>query len=244
MTGTETGLPALLGAMALAGLLGSGHCLAMCGGIAGALGLAAAAHPTWQRVLLFNGGRVLGYALLGLVAGLLSAGLGTLTGFIWLRLAAGLLLILLGLQLLTDRPLLAPLERLGARFWRRIAPRAGPGFVGGSRAGMLALGMLWALLPCGLVYTALAAALTSGGALPGAATTLAFGLGTLPAMGAATLGGGALVRGLRSRKGRRLAGGLILAGGLWALWIALPMGGDPHAPHTGHGAVPVQPAGH
>lgn len=233
MTGITTDWLALPGAMLLAGFLGSGHCLAMCGGIAGALGATARDRPAWQRALLFNGGRVLGYGLLGLLAGLLSAGMAGLTGLAWLRLAAGMLLILLGLQLLTGWPLLAPLERLGGKLWQRISPGMARRLTAPSTPRMLGIGMLWALLPCGLVYTALAAALTSGGPVTGAATMLAFGLGTLPAMAGVTLGGGMLLRALRSRTGRRLAGALILAGGLWTLWTALPAGA-PHV-HAGHG---------
>lgn len=232
MTGISADGFTLPAAMLLAGLLGSGHCLAMCGGIAGALGATARDRPAWQRALLFNGGRVLGYGLLGLLAGVLSAGLGLLTGLTWLRLTAGALLVILGLQLLTGWPLLAPLERLGGRLWQRIAPQISRRLATPSASRMLGIGMLWALLPCGLVYTALAAALTGGGPLTGAATMLAFGLGTLPAMAGVTLGGGIVLRGLRSRNGRRLAGALILAGGLWTCWAALPAG-DHHG-HAGH----------
>jgi len=219
------GVEPTIAAMFLAGLLGSGHCLGMCGGIAGALGAYLAARPLWQRALLFNLGRILGYALLGLLAGGLSAALGSLdllrAGLGWLRLAAAVLLILLGLQLLLRRGLLAPLERAGAGLWRRLAPltRRVMGLPGAT--GNLSVGLLWALLPCGLVYTALAAALTTARPLAGAATMLAFGAGTLPMMLGATGGGSALTRLMRRESLRRAAGALILLGGLWTGYVAL-----------------------
>ncbi|MGD8575317.1 MAG: sulfite exporter TauE/SafE family protein, partial [Gammaproteobacteria bacterium] len=187
-------------AMFLAGLLGSGHCMGMCGGIATALGALPGERPVWLQALLFNGGRVLGYGLLGLAAGGLSNLLGSgmlPAGLAWLRLAAATLLVLLGAQLLFQRGLLAPLERMGGRLWKHIAPLAGRALGHDHGGAALGVGMLWALLPCGLVYTALAASLTTGDPAAGAATMLAFGLGTLPAMLAATAGGNVLTRLLR-----------------------------------------------
>lgn len=216
--------PTLIG-MFLAGLLGSGHCLGMCGGIAGALGAYPGAQPAWLRALGFNLGRILGYAALGALAGALSAAAGHLLlpagGLRWLRLLAALLLILLGLQLLSQRPLLAPLERLGARLWRRLAPLSRRSLRIPGTLGRLCVGLLWALLPCGLVYTALAAALTTANPLHGAATMFAFGLGTLPLMLGATAGGNAITRLLRRTPVRRAAGALILLGGLWTGWVTL-----------------------
>ena len=132
-----------------------------------------------------------------------------------------MLLILLGLQLLLRRGLLAPLERAGAGLWRRLAPltRRVMGLPGAT--GNLSVGLLWALLPCGLVYTALAAALTTARPLAGAATMLAFGAGTLPMMLGATGGGSALTRLMRRESLRRAAGALILLGGLWTGYVAL-----------------------
>jgi sulfite exporter TauE/SafE len=105
---------------------------------------------------------------------------------------------------------LSRLEALAAPLWRRLDPLLP------SRSGFLS-GLLWGFLPCGLVYGALAAAAFAGSseksAAYGAAAMLAFGIGTLPLLLSAGL---ALTR-LRSRAFRSLAGGGVLAFGVYGL---------------------------
>jgi hypothetical protein len=108
------------------------------------------------------------------------------------------------------------LESAGGPLWRRvasIAARLVP-FRTGWQA--LAAGALWALMPCGLLYAALATSASAYSAIDGAATMAAFAAGTLPAM----LGVGALaapIAALLQRSWlRRAAGGLVLAFGIWS----------------------------
>ncbi len=234
MTAGVEGLT-LLGGIGL-GLLGSPHCVAMCGGIAGAMALATrGCGAPAARALTFNLGRVVSYAAAGALAGALglalSAALGA-AGALLLRVAAALLLIALGLYLAGWWSGLAALERQGARLWRRIAPLARRLQPGRSFAGALALGMLWGWLPCGLVYSALAFAVTAGDARHGALLMAGFGLGTLPAM----IATGVLaqrVSGLgRVVASRRLAGALLIACGAWtfaASGALAVLGGAPAA---------------
>ena len=149
----------LLGGVGI-GALGSPHCVAMCGGIAGALAMAGpsgcGAPAPLARQAAYNLGRVASYAIAGAVAGALGVALAQLlgpTGTLVLRALAALLLLALGLYLAGWWPGLARLERQGARLWRHIAPLAARLQPGRSLAGTLALGMLWGWLPCGLVYT-------------------------------------------------------------------------------------------
>jgi sulfite exporter TauE/SafE len=149
-------------------------------------------------------------------------------------------MLVLGLQLLAGRDWLG-LERLGARFWRRLQPLTGSAMGLPGPARFFALGALWGFLPCGLVYSALALAAASGSAAGGALAMLAFGAGTLPSMITTTLAGSAVMRRLGGRNTRAIAGGLMI---VFAVWTAL----GPLAPHAGraqHGAAhgTASPAG-
>jgi sulfite exporter TauE/SafE len=180
------------------GLFGSGHCIAMCGGIACALGLGlerGGQRRGLHRALClgaYQAGRILSYAAAGAAVG--AAAVAASMPFeadgarrVMHLFQAGLF-VLLGLYLtgLWRRPL-AALEGLGLALWNRLAPLRARLFPVRHPGQALAFGLLWGWLPCGLVYSALALALSSGSAAAGAASMLAFGLGTVPAMLAASV---------------------------------------------------------
>ena len=176
----ETGYFALF----LVGLLGGTHCVGMCGGIVGALSLGAPAAGRWSLHLAYNAGRIASYALAGLLAGALGAASLGLDGVVPVRLAlyllANLMLIALGVYLLGATRALALTERAGQWLWQRLQPLTRRFLPARTVAQAFPLGLLWGWLPCGLVYSALATALTAGSPQGGAALMLAFGLGTLP----------------------------------------------------------------
>lgn len=203
----------------LIGLLASTHCLAMCGGISGALGMAAAA----QRhllVLLFSIGRIACYSVLGLLVGGLISALGSGTGY-WvfaLRLLAGLMLIAIAGYIGQWWMGLKRLEAIGQHVWRRVSPLAQRLMPVTSPQQALAIGMLWGLLPCGLIYSTLLWASAQAGSPAGTAVLMAgFGVGTLPAMLSVGLLG-QQGRALLSRRAVRLgASVLLLAYGVWTI---------------------------
>lgn len=209
----------LLGAFA-SGLLGSAHCVAMCGGIATGLSHGRQ-HGLWQAALP-NLGRILGYALGGAIVGGLGGGLLALARTPWLavgmRAAVGLVLVVAGLRLLDRRGWLPRFAGgSGARLWQWLAPlraRVWPADTAGKR---LALGMLWGWMPCGLSTTLLAAAWLQASAWHGALTMLAFGLGTLPAMVPLTWAGVRIARLLNAGGTRTLAGWGVIAAGVVTL---------------------------
>jgi len=208
-----------LGSAFLAGVLGSTHCVAMCGGLATALGTRR--HGTLRaQPLLYQLGRVTSYGIAGAIVG----ALGTVAGFAFeasqwsavLRLGTGLIVVLIGLNIalgsrLRGRWLRAP-ERWGAVVWRRIAPLASR-LPTQPALRALTLGLLWGWLPCGLVYSVLLAAAFAGSAWAGAATMIAFGLGTMPAMLGLSYAGGRFTS--PGATLARLLGSVIVACGLW-----------------------------
>jgi sulfite exporter TauE/SafE len=203
------------------GLLGSTHCVAMCGGVVAvscsAVPLKRRATPAAQLpyTLAYNAGRIASYACAGAAAGFFGSAVASLglvaQAQLGLRLLAGVMMILVGVYVAGLGPALAWLERAGAPLWRLIAPWARRLVPLRSPWTALALGMLWGWMPCGLVYAALAAAVTSGSPLSGAATMAAFGLGTLPMLLAMGSAAAAVARAAKIR-GVRMAAGLAIVG--------------------------------
>jgi sulfite exporter TauE/SafE len=193
------GLPALMGALFLAGLAGGlSHCSTMCAPFVlaqAATGVGAGGgrlrRLAGAALVPYQAGRMLGYGALGAVAGG-AAGL--------LTLASGLRWVLAGLLVLAAVLMLAQASRRFGAWVPRLGwatPRLPPALerrVGALLAaptgwrGVL-LGVLLSALPCGLLYAALAAAAAGGSALAGGLAMMAFVLGTVPALtGVALLG--------------------------------------------------------
>jgi hypothetical protein len=222
-------------AVFLIGLLGGVHCAGMCGGIVSALSLQmpgkpGSGGPAWTIHLAYNLGRISSYAVAGALMGALGS-LGLLLGKalpvqLALYIAANLMMVALGLYLTGLTQTLAFTERAGQWLWRRVQPATKRFLPVRGPAQAFPLGMLWGWLPCGLVYSVLTMTLVSGSAARGAATMLAFGLGTLPNL---MLAGLLLARFRNVVQGRavRLASGLIVLGfGVWGLFNAAALGGS------------------
>ena len=182
-----TELMPLLAAAFGAGLLGSAHCLGMCGGISGlfAAGVTVASIKTQLPLAIaYNVGRVFSYALLGVTVALIGStavsAIPDLAGPV--RLASGVLIIVVGLQVAFGWRLLAPVEKIGATIWNRLVPHAKGLIPANSVSKATGLGLIWGWLPCGLVYSALLLAATTADAISGGLVMVAFGLGTMPAM--------------------------------------------------------------
>jgi sulfite exporter TauE/SafE len=227
--------PGVLVAAAMAGLLGSGHCFGMCGGIAGSLGAISGmggSRSLAGPAIQFNAGRLLGYAVLGaLAAGVLGAA-GEIMSLKpvgkWLRGITALMVLLIGLRFLLDWRGLDVIERGGAGLWRRIMPVAVRVSQRHDWIGRLGLGVCWGFLPCGLVYTILMTAASTGNVAAGALTMFAFGTGTLPSMLGLTLAAPALGAFLADRLVRRIIGFSLVILALWmALGLLAAMTGSP-----------------
>lgn len=177
----------------LLGLVASAHCVGMCGGVQAVLHSPQRAQTfvmrtpkqQWANLLALNIGRVSTYLLAGLVISLVGAGVILQINIPELiqaaRIGTGLILIALGMQLLLrkQRPFHF-IEAIGARIWRLAEPK-----INHSKPGLFCAyrnGLLWGLLPCGLVYGVLLSTVFIQPASSGALIMLGFGLGTLPAL--------------------------------------------------------------
>lgn len=232
--------PAVLVTAFLAGFLGSGHCFGMCGGIAGSLG--ALSGGSGKRALVlpavqFNLGRMLGYAVLGAVAAGIVGAAGEIMALKaygkWLRVITAVMVMFIGIRFLVDWSGLSFIEKGGAGIWKRIAPLAAKASHRHDWIGRTGLGILWGFLPCGLVYTVLMTAASTGAAASGALTMFAFGAGTAPAMMGMTVAAPALGTFLGDRLVRRIVGFSLVVLALWMLvpLLAMGQGGGQHVHH-------------
>ena len=223
----------LLPAAFLAGLLGSPHCIGMCGPVVVLLEGQVAGAGRWRTRLLTNVGRLVFYAALGAVAAaggaLVALAAGLDAGLAALRIAAGVLVVLLGCNLAFGWQALSVLERTGAGIWRRLSPLTRYVVPVSTPSRALAAGFLWGTLPCGLVYSAAGMAATRADPAHGALVMLAFWLGTLPALLAAGASAAKLAAWRRRGRLRRAAGVLLIALGVLSLLLPLlPSAGHLH----------------
>ncbi len=224
----------------LIGLFSALHCFGMCGGIVGALTMSL--HPDIRARqdqlafynLAYNLGRILSYAVAGLMVGLLGETLAPLLtaeeGVGFLRLFAALLIIALGLHIGGWYPKLAIIERLGQPIWQRLEPFGKKLIPVQNPLQAFLFGIVWGWLPCGLVYFALLLAFSQGSALQAVLFMLAFGAGTLIPVFSAGLLVGRLTDLRNSLIIRRSMGLMMILMGIIALWLAL----DPDLHHSLH----------
>lgn len=208
----------------LIGLLGSTHCLGMCGGISASLSMALPVGKGFRlrqsfMLLAFNLGRIGSYALIAAMVAVLStsmAGQGRWAAMLLMTLA-GILLILMGLSMGQWWQGIRVLEKVGAPVWRRLSPLTRRFIPVNNPGQALALGALWGWLPCGLVYSTLGWAALQPTIPTAALTMFFFGLGTLPSM-LATGFAANWIRNLQSSTGfRKISGALLILFGLWTL---------------------------
>lgn len=215
----------------LVGLTGGVHCFGMCGGIVGAVTLGLPSTPgsvlrgRLPYLLAYNSGRIVSY----MSAGMLAGGIGTWAAHLVavhraqlvLQILAGLFMLLLGFYIGGWWRILSRLEEVGGRLWRRIEPLGRRWLPVRTSAQAFGVGLVWGWLPCGLVYSVLVWAISSGGSVQGGLLLLSFGLGTLPALLAMGTAASALAGFLRQPGVRYTAGALIAAFGGYKVWTAV-----------------------
>lgn len=208
------------------GLASSLHCVGMCGAVASSLMFAfssgdALAERT-RALMAAQAGRVLVYVVTGATVGAVGStvygAFEHVSANLYMRWAAAVALGWTGLSVAGFAPSLAAIDRLAEPIDAslRFSPRRRPS----GESGAFASGLLWGLLPCGMVYGALFYAMLSGSPLRGAAVMAGFGLGTLPSVTAAALGVSTFRLLARNPHARRAVGLGIMA--LAAGSVAIP----------------------
>ncbi|GAA6133654.1 sulfite exporter TauE/SafE family protein [Oceaniserpentilla sp. 4NH20-0058] len=167
----------------LLGIFGSLHCMGMCGGIVGALSVNTG-QQSIKLQLSYHLGRISMYGLIGLLAGFAGLWLSQTHDYAGqvLRGISGVLLILMGIYILGSSKALLWLEKAGSGLWKRIQPLSRSLIPISNIKQAIALGLIWGLLPCGLVYSTLSWALVAANPLHSASLMVAFGLGNMPAL--------------------------------------------------------------
>ena len=212
------------GAAFFIGLLGSAHCLVMCGGITAAFSLSVPENDRqgarfWTLITSASAGRVFSYTTLGVLFGMLGGWLrGDHETFVVVfRLFAGLILIAMGLWISNWWRGIQSIEQLGERFIspivRTLRSKASPDSI----QHAFQYGLAWGFLPCGLVYSALLWSASTAHAGQAGIQMFLFGLGTLPAI----LGAGYLSAhvsfALKSNLFRQFSGALVMLYGVWTI---------------------------
>lgn len=202
----------------LMGLAGGPHCIAMCGAACGSFQKEKGSRSLWQ----FHAGRLIGYASLGAVA---ASSVNTLA---WLSNQTTalhplwtffhVLVLCWGLMLLTFARQPAWADQFGQQVWRQV--RQVPYLSGGG----LLTGMLWALMPCGLLYSALIVASLNANPFTGAFSMATFAVGTSISLFIGPwfwlrLKGG--FKWMGDSASMRLAGLFLSGVASWAIWIDL-----------------------
>ncbi|MCA9797306.1 MAG: sulfite exporter TauE/SafE family protein [Candidatus Eremiobacteraeota bacterium] len=167
----------LFGTAFFLGLMGSGHCLGMCGGFA----LAVAQGKEYRRHLLgYQLGRALTYITLGAMVALIGTGLSKAVSQRWVMFGAGTFMMVLGMGLVSPRSLLPT-------GW---VARSGGKWIKERRfEGSVLLGVANGFLPCGLLYAGLAYAALASNPIFGGLVMFGFWLGTVPALSGLALAG-------------------------------------------------------
>ena len=173
----------------IVGLIGSAHCAGMCGPIALALPLKS---DSWiTRVgggLVYNAGRIITYMLLGAIFGMLGKGLH-MAGFqLWASIIIGILMIVMVVVPLIFKKL-PSLNNVFEGYSARLLGGFRNMFRKGGTPSLFGIGLLNGILPCGLVYVAVAGAINTGDVISAMLYMALFGAGTIPVMLAVSLAG-------------------------------------------------------
>ncbi|MCY1720381.1 sulfite exporter TauE/SafE family protein [Prolixibacteraceae bacterium Z1-6] len=199
------------------GLMGSFHCAGMCGPIAIALPLHGNTVP--QKIFggaLYNIGRTLTYGIMGAVFGLLGQGL-QLIGFqqkVSVLMGALMIISVLFPKLFKNQ---YRMDKSWFSFVGKLKKTIGTMFSIRSFQSLFFIGMLNGLLPCGLVYMAIAGAIGTGGVAEGSLYMILFGLGTIPMLLAISLAGNVLSLTIRNKINKLIPVLVVVVGILFIL---------------------------
>lgn len=199
------------------GLLGSFHCVGMCGPIAFLLPVDRSSNSkkTFQ-IFIYHFGRIFAYALLGLVFGLVGKGLYLFGMQQKLSIVIGVLMIVV---------VVFPFKKIGKynlsqpiyKLISKVKSSLGAALKKKTADTFLTIGFLNGFLPCGLVYMAIFGAIAAGSALEGSLYMAIFGLGTIPLMTTAIYLGSFLTAKVKQRIRKAIPVAIMVIGCLFIL---------------------------
>ena len=201
----------------MTGLVGSLHCIGMCGPIAIALPLGN--KSILNRVaggIAYNIGRILTYGILGAIFGLLGQGIEMAGLQQWASILLGIAMILSIVAPAVFRGKVK-FEQLFFGYAGKMISSFRKLFTISSIPSLFLIGLLNGLLPCGLVYIAIAGAINTNGLVSGIFYMIIFGIGTFPIMLAIPLLGNMVGNTFRKRYSKVLSGFIIILGIIFIL---------------------------
>ncbi|MEP2281531.1 sulfite exporter TauE/SafE family protein [Maribacter sp.] len=206
----------LLSALIL-GLMGSLHCVGMCGPIAFMLPVDRTNnYKKFGQIFIYHFGRLMAYGLIGLVFGLLGKGLSIFGIQQKLSIGIGIIMILIVLipyktfnKYNLSKPIYKVISKVKNQLGKELKKKSPDTF--------LTIGFLNGFLPCGLVYMALFGSIAMGDALQGSLYMMLFGVGTLPLMTVAIYFSNLLKGGIRQKVQKAIPVFVIIIGALFIL---------------------------
>ncbi|MEH6748048.1 MAG: sulfite exporter TauE/SafE family protein [Maribacter arcticus] len=199
------------------GLMGSLHCVGMCGPIAFMLPVDQTNnYKKFGQIFIYHFGRLMAYGIIGLVFGFLGKGLSIFGAQQKLSIAIGIIMILVVLipykifnKYNLSKPIYKVISKVKNQLGKELKKKSSDTF--------LTIGFLNGFLPCGLVYMALFGAIAMGNALQGSLYMMLFGLGTVPLMTTAIYFSGLLKGGIRQKAQRVMPVFVVVIGLLFIL---------------------------
>ncbi|CAZ96408.1 MULTISPECIES: sulfite exporter TauE/SafE family protein [Zobellia] len=199
------------------GLMGSLHCVGMCGPIAFMLPVDRSNEfKKFGQIFIYHLGRLMAYGIIGVVFGLLGKGLSIFGMQQKLSIIIGVLMILVILipyktfnKYNLSKPIYKMVSKVKNRLGKELKKKSPDTF--------LTIGFLNGFLPCGLVYMALFGAIAMGNAVQGGLYMMLFGLGTLPLMTVAIYFSGLLKGGIRQKVRKAIPVFVVIIGLLFIL---------------------------
>lgn len=170
------------------GLIGNFHCIGMCSGIITIFSMSLSKEKKEKKniyQIYYNLGRILGYVLINIVAfnlGFILISLLGIKNLHFLKFISGSILIIISLYLFNVLNLIKFIELLGLRLWNKISKHIIFFFPIRNPFQAIFLGLIWAHVPCGLVYSTIIWSISSASFYKSISLIIFFGIGTLPSM--------------------------------------------------------------
>ena len=219
----------------LMGLIGSIHCIGMCGPLVMALPMSNQTNfQKWQSILIYHAGKITSYALLGILLGLFGSQLPLYGVQENLSMVMGSIMLLYVIYVFVIKSRWSLKFLHFNRLYSFIVKKMGSLFKSKNRAAFYLIGFLNGLLPCGMIYVALTSALATQNIFYGGLIMVFFGVGTMPVLIMVAIGGQYVGSGFRN-KAQRLLPVFIFSLGIFLILRGMNLGIPYLSPQLGFG---------